>query len=416
MANMVEAVEVGPELSDRLRAALDGTGPAVLPVPPGQVVAPVALEGWERGAALVIATSGSTGVPKSVLLSAAALRASAEATHDRLGGPGRWLLALPATHIAGVQVLVRSLVAGTTPAVLDLAAGFRTATFTDAARPLLAEPGPHYTALVPTQLSRLLADDPAVLKEFDGVLLGGAATPPPLLEAALAAGVRVVTTYGMSETAGGCVYDGVPLDGVRIQLAEDQRALAESQFALTESQFALTDGHFAEGRPPLTEGWLPGALAEGWLPEDRITEGRIELAGPTLALGYRGAPFADGWFRTGDLGRFRPDGTLEVLGRADDMIVTGGEKVPPVLVERALAAVPGVREVCVVGVPDAEWGQVVAAAVVATNPPPSESTLQDAVRSAVGRAAVPKRMLFLAALPTRGPGKIDRTAVARSFE
>ncbi|MEO6083316.1 MAG: o-succinylbenzoate--CoA ligase [Umezawaea sp.] len=380
MATVVEAVIAGPDLPDRLRAALDGTGPAVLPVPPGQVVAPVALEGWERGAALVITTSGSTGVPKSVLLSAAALRASAEATHDRLGGPGRWLLALPATHIAGVQVLVRSLVAGTTPAVLDLAAGFRAVTFATAARPLLAQPGPHYTALVPTQLSRLLADDPTVLKEFDGVLLGGAATPPPLLEAALAAGIRVVTTYGMSETAGGCVYDGVPLNGVRVRLAADQ---------LPEGRFALT--------------------------EDRIAESRIELAGPTLALGYRGAPFADGWFRTGDLGRFRPDGTLEVLGRADDMIVTGGEKVPPVLVERALAAVPGVREVCVVGVPDPEWGQVVAAAIVATDPPPSESTLQDAVRSVVGRAAVPKRVLFLTALPTRGPGKIDRTAVARSF-
>jgi O-succinylbenzoic acid--CoA ligase len=366
MANLVEAFPVPPgalDLLAPLRAALDGTGPAVLPVPFGQVVEPVALEGWERGAALVITTSGSTGAPKSVLLSAAALRASADATHARLGGPGRWLLALPATHIAGVQVLVRSLVAGTSPAVLDLEPGFRAAAFTEAARPLLATPGPHYTALVPTQLARLLADDVSALREFDAVLLGGAATPRPLLEAALAAGVRVVTTYGMSETAGGCVYDGVPLDGVRVRLASD----------------------------------------------------RIELAGPTLALGYRGAPFADGWFRTGDLGRFRPDGTLEVLGRADDVIVTGGEKVPPVLVERALAAVPGVREVCVVGVPDAEWGQVVAAAVVALDPPPAESALREAVRSAVGRTAVPKRVLFLPSLPTRGPGKVDRAAVARSF-
>jgi O-succinylbenzoic acid--CoA ligase len=208
-----------------------------------------------------------------------------------------------------------------------------------------------------------LAEDVAVLKEFDGVLLGGAATPQPLLEAAVAAGVRVVTTYGMSETAGGCVYDGVPLDGVEV----------------------------------------------------RLVDGRILLAGPTLALGYRGERFVDGWFRTGDLGRLRGDGTLEVLGRADDVIVTGGEKVPPVLVERALAAVAGVREVCVVGVPDDEWGQVVVAAVVAFDPPPGEAELRDAVRSAVGRAAVPKRVLFLAELPTRGPGKVDRAAVARSF-
>jgi O-succinylbenzoic acid--CoA ligase len=335
----------------------------VVPVPFGEVVAPVPLEGWEREAALVITTSGSTGVPKSVLLSAAALRASADATHARLGGPGRWLLALPATHIAGVQVLVRSLVAGTSPAVLDLAPGFRAEAFADAARPLLASSGPHYTALVPTQLARLLAEDVAVLKEFDGVLLGGAATPQPLLEAALEAGVRVVTTYGMSETAGGCVYDGVPLDGVEV----------------------------------------------------RLVDGRVSLAGPMVALGYRGQRFGDGWFRTGDLGRFRVDGTLEVLGRADDVIVTGGEKVAPVLVERALAAVPGVREVCVVGVPDVEWGQVVVAAVVVAGAPVAEGLLRDAVRAAAGRAAVPKRVLFLPELPTRGPGKVDRAAVARSF-
>lgn len=362
MADVVEAVPV-PLLLDRLRAALDGTGPAVLPVAAGTVVEPMPLDGWERDAALVIATSGSSGTPKSVLLSAAALRASAEATHARLGGAGRWLLALPATHIAGVQVLVRSLVAGKTPVVLDLAPGFRASTFLDAARRLLATPGPHYTALVPTQLARLLADGVDVLRSFDGVLLGGAATPLPLLEQARAAGVRVVTTYGMSETSGGCVYDGVPLDGVRLRLAR----------------------------------------------------GRIELAGPTLALGYRGERFTDPWFRTGDLGQFRPDGTLEVLGRADDMIVTGGEKVPPVLVERAMAAVSGVREVCVVGVPDAEWGQVVAAAVVTTGEAPTEETLRAAVRESVGRTAVPKRLLFLKELPTRGPGKVDRAAVARSF-
>jgi O-succinylbenzoic acid--CoA ligase len=362
----VVRVPLGPgalDLLEPLRKALDGTGPPVLPVPFGQV-ASIELEGWEREAALVIATSGSTGSAKSVLLSANALRASATATHDRLGGPGRWLLALPATHIAGVQVLIRSLVAGTTPAVLDLAPGFRAESFNAAAADLLASPGRHYTALVPTQLARLLAEDVSALREFDAVLLGGAATPPSLLARALDAGVRVMTTYGMSETAGGCVYDGVPLDGVQVRLVDE----------------------------------------------------RIELAGPTLALGYRGARF-DGWFRTGDLGRLA-NGRLEVLGRADDMIITGGVKVPPVLVERALAALPGVREVCVVGLPDAEWGQVVAAAVVPSDPsnPPSREDLRDAVRASVGRTAAPKRWAFLADLPSRGPGKVDRGAVARSFE
>ena len=363
----VVPVPLGPgalDLLDPLRKALDGAGPAVLPVPFGQVSS-LELEGWEREAALVIATSGSTGMAKSVLLSAAALRASATATHARLGGAGRWLLALPATHIAGVQVLIRSLVAGTTPAALDLTPGFRAASFNAAAADLLASPGRHYTALVPTQLARLLAEDVSVLRGFDAVLLGGAATPPSLLARAMDAGVRVVTTYGMSETAGGCVYDGVPLDGVEVRLVDE----------------------------------------------------RIELAGPTLALGYRGSRFTDGWFRTGDLGRL-DDGRVEILGRADDMIITGGVKVPPVLVERALAALPAVREVCVVGVPDVEWGQVVAAAVVPADAsdPPSLEDLRDAVRASVGRSAAPKRLVLVTELPSRGPGKVDRGAVARSFE
>jgi O-succinylbenzoic acid--CoA ligase len=346
-------------LQSRLQAALDG-GPAVLPEPG-------ALRGWETAAALGVPTSGSTGEPKTVLLSADALTASAEATHARLGGAGTWLLALPTTHIAGVQVLVRSLVAGTEPGVLDLADGFRAAGFAAAAEPVLAAPGRHYTALVPTQLSRLVAEGGAglvALRAFDSVLLGGAATPLALLTRARDLGVRVVTTYGMSETAGGCVYDGVPLDGVRVR-----------------------------------------------------AERQVELAGPVLALGYRGGePFGD-WFRTGDLGRVR-DGVLEVLGRADDVIITGGENVAPVLVERVLVAQPGVLEACVVGVPDAEWGQVVVAAVVPADvaDPPAERVLRDAVRAELGRSATPKRLVFVPELPSRGPGKVDRAAVASSFE
>lgn len=351
-------------VQNRLRAALDG-GPAVLPEPG-------ALRGWETRAALGVPTSGSTGEPKTVLLSADALTASAEATHARLGGVGTWLLALPVTHIAGIQVLVRSLVGGTEPGVLDLADGFRADAFADAAEAVLATPGRHYTALVPTQLSRLVADGGAglaALREFDAVLLGGAATPAALLGRAVDLGVRVVTTYGMSETAGGCVYDGVPLDGVRVRACQD------------------------------------------------VEQGQIELAGPVLALGYRGGePFGE-WFRTGDLGRLH-DGVLEVLGRADDVIITGGENVPPVLVERVLVAQPGVLEACVVGLRDPEWGQVVAAAVVPADPadPPASGALRDAVRSALGRSSTPKRLVFVPQLPSRGPGKVDRAAVARSFE
>ncbi|MGZ3142022.1 o-succinylbenzoate--CoA ligase [Lentzea chajnantorensis] len=340
---------------DELRAALSG----------GEPLVDGPLDGWEKRAAIGVPTSGSTGEPKTVLLDAEALTTSAEATHERLGGPGTWLLALPTGHIAGIQVLVRSVVAGTTPGELALSGGFRAMGFALAARPVLAEPGRHYTALVPTQLSRLVAGEgPGLeaLRQFDGVLIGGAATPPRLLQQARALGVQVVTTYGMSETAGGCVYDGVPLKDVELR-----------------------------------------------------TDDLIEISGPVLALGYRGSPEPFGeWFRTGDLGRLR-DGRLEVLGRADDMIVTGGEKVPPVLVERALATVDGVLEACVVGVQDDEWGQVVAAAVVARGGTPPVEDLKAAVAEQVGRAAAPKLVRFVTELPLRGPGKVDRTAVADSF-
>ena len=311
--------------------------------------------------AVLVATSGSTGVPKAVLLPAAALRASADATHARLGGPRRWLLPLPAHHVAGVQVLLRSRTGGTPAAVMDLRDGFRPAGFAAAA----AEARAAYTSLVPTQLVRLLEDDAglATLRSFAAVLLGGAAAPAALLDRAREAGVAVVTTYGMSETCGGCVYDGVPLDGVTVTLEDD---------------------------------------------------GRIRLGGPVIAAGYRGAPSAgvfgaDGTFRTSDLGRWTADGRLEVLGRADDVIVTGGENVAPALVERALLAVPGVREACVVGVPDLEWGARVVAAVVAERGVRPADVLA-AVAPGLGRAA-PREVRVVDALPVRGIGKPDRDAV-----
>ncbi|WP_133848345.1 o-succinylbenzoate--CoA ligase [Labedaea rhizosphaerae] len=354
-------------LAEALSEALAG-GPAVLPVADGSVRAAMAPDKpVEPGTAVIVATSGSTGEPKGVLLSAGALRASADATHERLGGPGGWLLAMPAHHVAGIQVLVRTILAGRDPAVLDLTGGFRPSTFVAAAAPVLATPGPHYTALVPTQLSRLVRDEAglAALRAFDGVLIGGAATPQRLVDQARAAGVRMWTTYGMSETAGGCVYDGVPLRGVRVRLG---------------------DG------------------------------GVIELGGPTLSHGYRLRPeltaqaFAGQWFRTSDLGRLDGD-HLTVLGRVDDVINTGGEKVPAAAVERVLCARPGVGEACVVGLPDPEWGERVVALVVPDGTPPATADLQAAVRAELGAAATPKEIRFAPAMPLRGPGKIDRTAV-----
>ncbi|RZS44521.1 O-succinylbenzoic acid--CoA ligase [Herbihabitans rhizosphaerae] len=369
------------ELHRRLRAALDG-GEAVLPLATDDPRLPALRarlapdEPAEPGTAVIVATSGSTGVPKGVLLSAAALRASADATHARLGGPGAWLLSLPANHIAGVQVLVRSIVAGVTPGIAHLAGGFRSRAFVEAASDVLAHDGPRYTALVPTQLTRLLDEGGAglaALRSFDAVLLGGASITPALMARAGDAGVAVRATYGMTETAGGCVYDHVSLDGVHIRLSD-------------------RDGD----------------------------TGVIEIAGPMLASGYRLSPketamsFVDGWLRTTDIGRLRGD-WLEVLGRADDVINTGGVKVAPVLVERVLTDLPGVAEACVVGLEDPEWGQRVTAAVVPADrdAPPKIDALRDGVRAALGDAAVPKLIRFLDELPLTGPGKVDRAAVRR---
>ncbi len=354
-------------LAGALADALDG-GPPVLPLPADAPVPADAGTPPPAGTAVVIATSGSTGDAKLVALPGAALRASAAASAARLGGPARWVLALPAEHVAGVQVVVRALLAGAPPLALDLRGGFRPDSFAAATGAL--GPGRRVTSLVPTQLHRLLdAGALAPLTGYDAVLVGGAALDPALAERAGAAGVRVVTTYGMSETAGGCVYDGVPLDGVRVRL----------------------DG-----------------------------DGRIHLGGPTLAAGYLGRPdetaaaFTDGWFRTGDLGRWH-DGRLEVLGRADDVIVTGGEKVAPAAVERVLAGQPGVRAACVTGLPDPEWGQQVVAVVVAEPPGavPDGEALRAAVRARLGRAAVPRRIVAVPEIPLLGIGKPDRRAVAR---
>ncbi|WP_433788344.1 o-succinylbenzoate--CoA ligase [Actinomycetospora sp. CA-101289] len=361
-----------PDAAARLgalaHAALAGDGPAVLPTGPGDPAPPAELTAPVNDTvAAVVTTTGSTGAPKAVLLPAASLRASADATSARLGPPGRWLLALPAHHVAGLQVLLRSARAGAPAAAMDLRDGFRPEAFAAA----VAGAGAAYTSLVPTQLVRLLDAGGApleALRSFTAVLLGGAAADPVLLVRARTAGVPVVTTYGMSETCGGCVYEGRPLDGVTVTLEDD---------------------------------------------------GRIRLGGATLAAGYRGAvsdadraAFTPDGFRTNDLGAWRPDGRLEVLGRADDVIVTGGEKVAPATVERALLVQDGVREACAVGLPDAEWGARVVAAVVGDGL--DAETLRAAVAPGLGRAA-PRAVAVLDALPLRGIGKPDRAAVRAHF-
>jgi O-succinylbenzoic acid--CoA ligase len=361
------------ELAQALRRATDGTGPAVRPVAASVPSGDLPDRTVPGDVAVVVATSGSSGTAKHVLLTVDALRASASATERRLGGPGRWLLALPAEHVAGVQVVLRALLAGTAPVVQDLRDGFRPDGF---ARAVAELPGGdrRYTSLVPTQIARILDTGPGdardALASFDAVLVGGAALDPGLRRRAEEAGVRVVTTYGMSETCGGCVYDGVALDGVSVDIEAP----------------------------------------------DATGAGRIVLGGAVVAAGYLDpadddGAFDHGRFRTGDLGRVG-NGTLTVLGRADDVINTGGEKVAPAAVERALLGVPGVRAACVTGLADAEWGQIVAALVVADSGSDDEM-LRSAVRAESGRAAVPRVLRRVERIPERGIGKPDRAAVAR---
>ena len=389
------AVGLEPEhLSDLLAAAVEGGGPALMPVPagtpdarvrelleamrPASVITPRGESPLAGGApaapgtALVVTTSGSTGAPKGVELSAAALLASARASVARIGaGPDdAWLCVLPAGHISGLQVMLRALVMGTAAVhapftvrkVLSLAEGLR----------------PH-VSLVPTQLRRLLASG-ADLSVFGVILLGGAAAEPALLEAARAAGGRVVTTYGMSETCGGCVYDGVPLDGVEVAIAS------------------------------------PGPDGAG----------RVLLSGPTLLTRYRTAPGAepvpgpdtgaDGApvLRTNDRGRGAGE-RLTVLGRMDEVINTGGHKVVPDQVNALIMADPAVAESVVVGRPDPEWGERVCAVVVPADPaaPPALEHVRAVVRERLPAYAAPRELEVRERLPMLASGKPDLVALRR---
>ncbi|EID16345.1 O-succinylbenzoic acid--CoA ligase [Mycobacterium xenopi RIVM700367] len=344
--------------------------PALVPVRAGDPLPALRIgEQIDDDIAVVVTTSGTTGAPKGAQLTAAALTASANATHARLGGPGRWLLALPAYHIAGVQVLVRSLLAGTVPVELDVSAGFDIDELPSAVEKLGA--GRRYTALVAAQLSKALTSLAATeaLAEFDAVLIGGGPAPRPVLDAAAAAGISIVRTYGMSETAGGCVYDGVPLDGVGLRIGAD---------------------------------------------------GRIVIGGATLARGYRNPvdpdPFAEpGWFYTDDLGALDDSGRLSVLGRADEAISTGGLTVVPQPVEAVLSTHPAVRDCAVFGVDDPRLGQRVVAAVVVRRgcAAPTLDELRAHVARTLDVTAAPRELHIVDALPMRGIGKVDRQALAR---
>jgi O-succinylbenzoic acid--CoA ligase len=319
---------------------------------------------WVRdgGEPIVVRTSGSTGEPKDVILSHAAVMASARASLERLGGPGGWLLAMPVTGVGGLQVLVRSVLAGLDPVLVDEHEGLAAA--------IDAIPGERrYASLVPTQVHRLVeAGQVDALRSLDALLVGGAAVPPELLAAL--DGVRVVRTYGMSETSGGCVYDGVPLDGVRMRVDDT---------------------------------------------------GQVHLGGPVLFDGYAdsaatAAVLRDGWFATSDLGTIDGDGRLHVTGRSDDVVISGGVNIGLPGVTRALRGLDGVRDAIALGVPDDEWGTRVVAYVVpgAGGVGPRLDAVRDGVEaSGLPRTWAPREIVLVDELPLLPGGKIDRVALQR---
>lgn len=352
---------------EEFAAALDDAwrdGAAVLPMDPlapavarEQTLAAMQPDaGVDDDIALVITTSGSTGQPKGAELSHAALEASARATMARIGrrDDDCWLACLPWHHIGGLQVLLRARLFDAPVIVHERFDVERVSRESDAT----------LVSLVPTQLLRLLDAD-VDLTRFRAILLGGAAAPVSLLERATAAGARVVTTYGMSETCGGCIYDGLPLDGVEVRIEAD---------------------------------------------------GRVQVRGPVLMSRYRLQPvltaevLRDGWFVTSDLGRLAADGRLTVHGRVDDVVVTGGENIVTTDVAAALSEHPRVHEAAVVGVPDAEWGHRLVAVIVAPDPPGLDE-LRAWCRRTLPPAALPRELLVVDRIPKLASGKPDRLAV-----
>ena len=325
-----------PQLLDALLLALKGEGPALstTEIPATHV---------ESQTCLIVTTSGSTGNPKSVLLSAQSLLASTRSTHKHLSATigQRWSLLLPINHIAGLNVLIRSIELGTTPVGVESTAD--------------------YTAIVPTQLHRAMNGDDVLwnhLKKCNAVLVGGAPLDSKLKHQATISGINVITTYGMTESCGGLIYDGQPLDGVEVS----------------------------------------------------IKDGRIALRAPHLALGYlEGAlPKVDGWFVTNDLGEIQ-DGEVKVLGRVDDQIISGGEKISLSAIETFLQQEFEAQEIAAFSQPDPQWGEQLC---IATTLDLNLSQLQEKLKNQFGAHASPKRLVKLSAIPYLGIGKPDRKRLA----
>ena len=325
-----------PQLLDGLLAALKGDGPAL-------ATAPIDTDEVDPKVALIVTTSGSTGNPKSVLLSAHSLLANARATHKYIGASAgqRWSLLLPTSHIAGLNILIRSIELGTQPVAVESSADF--------------------SAIVPTQLHRALNSDSqllAHLKKCQSVLVGGGPLDAELRQRAIDAGIKVTTTYGMTETSGGVVYDGNSLEGISIE----------------------------------------------------IQDGRIALQGPQVALGYLDStlPTNNGWFITNDLGEIK-DGMLIVHGRADDQIISGGEKISLSAIETYLQSEFKNPDIIAFAHRDREWGEKLC---IATTTDIALESLQVKLKERFGAHASPKELFKVASIPYLAIGKPDRKKLA----
>ena len=374
--------------------------------------------------ALVVGTSGSTGTPKLTALTAQALAASAAATEDFFGSnsdvASQWLLALPAHYIAGAQVLARSVLAGTAPVIarsVTEPVHFSPEVFLQAVERMSS--ARRFISLVPTQLHKLLesadadshlgADIHEALGSFTGILLGGAPASADLLAAATALGLNTVTTYGSAETAGGCVYSGSVLPGVRVELVPE------------------------EGMPAVPDtGGKPAQVGRIWISGAHLASGYIGDAARTAEHFFTAA---DGtrWYRTDDYGLLAPDSNencseprLQVLGRSDDVLISGGVKISARAVATVLEEHPSVREACVVGLPDARWGTAIAAAVTLVpsagaaaapteNRPALNEELSALLRARcaekLGAPAAPKQLSILPDFPLTSTGKPDRAEI-----
>lgn len=394
----------------------------------GEFAAGAEHAGSDSSIALVVGTSGSTGAPKRTALTARALAASAAATENffdsNSDAASQWLLALPAHYIAGAQVLARSVLAGTTPVIarsVTEPVHFSPEVFLQAVERMSS--ARRFISLVPTQLHKLLESADAnphlgaeiheALGSFTGILLGGAPASADLLAAATALGLNTVTTYGSAETAGGCVYSGSVLPGVRVELVPE------------------------EGMPAVPDtGGKPAQVGRIWISGAHLASGYIGDAARTAEHFFTAA---DGtrWYRTDDYGLLSPaaapnsnkncsEQRLQVLGRSDDVLISGGVKISARAVATVLEEHPVVREACVVGLPDARWGTAIAAAVTlvpsagaAAAPTENRPALNEELcallrarcAEKLGAPAAPKQLSILPDFPLTSTGKPDRAEI-----